>query len=126
VRFRPLSTESRRHQHRPEIPDVFDASARSLNVLPAIDVQLRPVHIARLLGAQEVDRFGYFLRFTKPVHGNLLINQLADATDQQRHTFETATSWVKARFDPLVARYLPSEDDPLVKTKGPLVPKLDL
>ena len=60
------------------------------------------------------------------MHGNLLINQLADATDQQRQTFETATSWIKARFDPLVARYLPSKDDPLVKTKGPLVPKLDL
>ena len=79
-----------------------------------------------MVGGQDVNYLGHFLRLAELVHGNLLINQLADATDQQRQTFETATSWVKARFDPLVARYLPSEDDPLVKTKGPLVPKLDL
>lgn len=51
-------------------------STRPLNLLTANNVQLRAVGIARLVGGQDVNYLGHFLRLAEPVHGNLLINQL--------------------------------------------------
>ncbi len=76
----PLRTK----RHLPQRPALTSESGRNesskpagaSNVLPAIDLQLDAVHIARLLGAQEVDGLRYFLGLTQTSQRDLLMHDL--------------------------------------------------
>src|SRR5262245_10839303 len=51
------------------------SAPRPSDVLAAIDVQFRTVHVARLLRTQEMDGLGHFLRLTQTPQRDLVVHQ---------------------------------------------------
>ncbi len=51
-------------------------------MLAAVDVQLGAVHVARLVGAQEIDGLGHLLRLAEAAHGDVLFHDLLSARRQ--------------------------------------------
>ena len=58
------------------------AASGKLNMLPAVDVEFGAVHVARLIGAEKVDRLGDFLRFAEAAQGYLLVDDAVGARRQ--------------------------------------------
>src|SRR5262249_1760293 len=58
------------------------ASQQRLDWLPAVDVQLGPVHVARLFGAQEINGFGHLRGLAETAQRNVLLHDPVGAWRQ--------------------------------------------
>ena len=53
-------------------------------MLPAVDVEFGAVHVARLIGAEEIDRAGDFLGVAEAAHRDLLADDALCAGREDR------------------------------------------
>jgi hypothetical protein len=67
-------------------PEVRDELfwGRTLNPLAAVDVNLGPTDVHRLVGAQEVQQVRDLIRFTQPAQGNFALHDFLGAGRQDR------------------------------------------